>query len=82
MGIEREVLGRLVGRRLRSVRKLRGMSQTALALEAGISQVSVSHIESGQRITITMLCDICRVLGIKLSAVIAEVEDHYYADIS
>ena len=54
-----------LGQRVRTLRKQRGLSQEALALECGISRNMIIHIESGQRgILAERLGDIAEALGI------------------
>ncbi len=57
---------------LRSERKRLGLSMTALADRAGLSQQSVSYIERGMRIpNLDTLLRVCAALGVSLSEVIA-----------
>ncbi len=54
--------------RLRKARESRHLSQLDLSLSAGVSQVMISQIESGQKIpTLTTLIKICEALGINPS---------------
>lgn len=54
-----------IGRRLRERRLELGMTQEALACEAGISQGSVSHYEQGKiEIPLGVLLELCDVLAV------------------
>jgi len=65
-----------VGEVLRAVRKERGLSQEALALEAGVERNYVSLIELGRSSpSIRVVFKLCKVLGVQPSALLARVED-------
>ena len=56
--------GRL-GQKIREIRKERGMSQTELAWKAGISLITISRIERGERDPhVRTLAQIARGLGV------------------
>lgn len=60
---------------LRDIRKLRGMSQEALALEADLQRNYISLIERGvNQPTITTIFKLAAALGVKPSEMIAKVE--------
>lgn len=57
-----------VGRRIRTLRKLRGYTQGELARRAEVARESIVVIEKGQRdIGITSLVRIAKALGVTLS---------------
>ncbi|WP_424579995.1 helix-turn-helix domain-containing protein [Crystallibacter crystallopoietes] len=57
-----------VGRRIRELRLSQGLSQEALALEAGMSRNQVIYVESGKRtIAYERLWDIAKVLGVDVT---------------
>jgi len=57
-----------LGQRIREIRKERGMSQTELAEKAGISLITISRIERGERDPhLTTLLRIARGLDVRLS---------------
>jgi transcriptional regulator with XRE-family HTH domain len=67
----REILSAEVAHILREVRKKRGLSMTALAARAGLSQGMISLVENKLRNpTLDTLLRICEVLGIRLEEVI------------
>lgn len=71
MGLE-EVFGEV----LRDARKQRGLSQEALALEAGVERNYVSLIELGRNSpSMRILFKLCRVLDVQPSVLLARVED-------
>ena len=71
MGLEEAV-----GEALRTARKQKGLSQEALALEAGIERNYVSLIERGKHSpSVRIVFKLCRVLGIPASTFLARVED-------
>lgn len=60
---------------LREFRRGRGLSQEALALEAGIERNYVSLLELGKNsASIRMLFKLCEVLGVAPSVFLAHVE--------
>ena len=64
------------GRVLRALRAERGLSQEALALEAGIQRNYVSLIERGvNQPTITIIFKLATALGMKPSQVVELVEN-------
>lgn len=64
---------------LRDIRKLRGMSQEALALEADLQRNYISLIERGiNQPTITTIFKLATALGVKPSQVIELVESACY----
>ena len=65
------------GEVLRAARKQRGLSQEALALEAGVERNYISLIELGRNSpSIRILFKICLVLGVTPSQLLARVEEH------
>ena len=68
--------GEAFGRVLRALRAERGLSQEALALEAGIQRNYVSLIERGiNQPTITIIFKLATALGMKPSQVVELVEN-------
>lgn len=66
-------LAGLVGERLRSTRRDRGVSLAALATTAGIGKGTLSEIENGVRNpTLSTLYALANALGVPLSTVLAE----------
>lgn len=57
----------LIGQRLKEARKKKGLSQEEVAERAGLSQASVSLIESGGRIAPRGRQAIADVVGVKLT---------------
>ena len=56
-----------IGRRIRELRKLRGLSQEELAERAGLTLESISRAERGRsEITISSLARVCDALGVRL----------------
>lgn len=43
------MLNEMLGRRLKDVRELRGLSQTELAHQVGLSRASISNLEAGKQ---------------------------------
>lgn len=63
---------------LRKYRKLRGLSQEKLALEANIDRTYLSELERGiRKPTINTVFALSYALGVKPSDVIREVEEEY-----
>jgi transcriptional regulator with XRE-family HTH domain len=70
-------LEEVFGAVLRARRKQRGLSQEALALEAGAERNYISLIETGQNSpSVRMLFKLCSALDIAPSALLADVERH------
>lgn len=66
---------RALGEELRNLRKARGFSQEALALEAGVERNYVSLIELGKNSpSIRVLFKLCETLRVFPSEVLAAVE--------
>ncbi len=53
-----------IGRKISRIRELRGMKQEALAIELGISQQSVSHLEQSEIVETEKLEQVAKVLGV------------------
>jgi transcriptional regulator with XRE-family HTH domain len=67
-------LARRVGARVRAVRVATGITQEALAWEAGVSKGYVSLVEAGKRIpSLPMLVKIAKRLGVTLSQLLEGV---------
>lgn len=65
-----------LGEVLREVRKQRGLSQEALALNAGVERNYISLIELGRNSpSIRILYKICKVLDISPSLLLAQAEE-------
>ena len=61
-----------LGQRIRSIRKARHMTQTALAQSAGISAAFLGHIERGSRIaSLETLVQLCNVLKTDANTLLA-----------
>ena len=68
-------LDRAVGESLRELRKERGLSQEALALEAGVERNYISLIELGRNSpSIRMLFKLCKALSVSPQQMLARVE--------
>ena len=66
-------LARLVGERLRTARRERGLSLGALAATAGIGKGSLSEIENGTRNpTLSTLYALAGTLGVPLATLLAD----------
>jgi transcriptional regulator with XRE-family HTH domain len=56
-----------LGRRIRQLRRRRGLSQAALAAAAGLSRIYVAKLEAGERApSLRALARIARALGVRL----------------
>jgi len=53
-----------MGRKISRIRELRGMKQEALAIELGISQQSVSHLEQSETVETEKLEQVAKVLDV------------------
>lgn len=58
-----------IGRKITRIRELRGIKQEALAQELGVSQQTVSRIESSEVVEKEMLAKVAEVLGVKSEAI-------------
>ena len=58
-----------IGRKISRIRELRGMKQEALALELGVSQQTVSHLEQSETIEADKLDQVAKVLGVSAEAI-------------
>ncbi|WP_121667997.1 helix-turn-helix domain-containing protein [Mesonia aquimarina] len=65
-----------IGRKISRIRELRGMKQEALAIELGISQQSVSHIEQSETLEDEKLEQVAKVLGVTPEAIKNFSEDN------
>ena len=62
------------GRRVRVLRKQRGLSQEALSFEAGLDRSYVGQVERGERnISIDNMAKFARALKVKLSVLLEDV---------
>jgi HTH-type transcriptional regulator, competence development regulator len=62
-----------VGKRVRQERRRQGLSQTDLALRAGVEQRAISEIETGRRaMTLSTLHKLARALEVEPAQLIAE----------
>jgi transcriptional regulator with XRE-family HTH domain len=65
-----------LGQNIRAARHLSGLSQEALALEAGLDRTYVGGVERGERnVSILNLHRISVVLGLSLSDLLQNVQD-------
>ena len=58
-----------IGRNISRIRELRGMKQEALAEAIGVSQQSVSGIESSEEVDFKRLVEIAKALGVTVEAI-------------
>lgn len=58
-----------IGRKISRIRELRGMKQEALALELGVSQQTVSHLEQSETIEDEKLEKVAKILGVTPDAI-------------
>ncbi len=58
-----------IGRNISRIRELRGMKQEALAEAIGISQQTVSSIESSEEVETKRLVEIAKALGVTVEAI-------------
>lgn len=66
----------LVRKRLLEARHAAGLTQAAVGEASGLTQEAVSAIERGVRgLDLVELMDLCRVLGVDVAALVAEVRD-------
>ena len=56
--------GMHIGRKISRIRELRSMKQETMALELGVSQQTISRIESSEKIEDELLEQIAKILGI------------------
>src|SRR3954447_18780743 len=70
---ESREVGETIGYQLRRLRRLRGLTQEALADRANVSRDLVAKLEQGRRHTarITSLASLARALDVELSALVA-----------
>lgn len=61
-----------IGKNIKRIRKLKGMSQQKLSVLSGVPRVSISRYENGERIpTIDIVKKISRALSIKLEILVS-----------
>lgn len=58
-----------IGRNISRIRELKGMKQEALAMAIGLSQQTVSNIESGENVDNEKLTEIAKALGVTVEAI-------------
>ncbi|MCV2483660.1 helix-turn-helix domain-containing protein [Flavobacterium sp. SH_e] len=58
-----------IGRNISRIRELKGMKQEALAMAIGLSQQTVSNIESSETIDNEKLTEIAKALGVTIEAI-------------
>ncbi len=58
-----------IGRKIGRIRELRGMKQEALAIELGVSQQTVSTMESKEQIESGLLEQVAKILGVTPEAI-------------
>lgn len=69
-------VGKVMGARLRRLRKNSNLSQTEVAKLAGLTQSALSQIEGGKRVTsIDILWSIANALNVKLSTICVFAEE-------
>lgn len=75
-------IDRTVGVRMRTLRKARGLSQTALGAAAGVTFQQIQKYENGtNRVSGARLQDFARVLDVPLSTLFGETEGMDQADV-
>jgi transcriptional regulator with XRE-family HTH domain len=75
-----DTLESVFGRALRTARLEKSISQEALAAEAGYHRTYIGQIERGEKSpSIRTVFDLCKVLRLRASALIADAEDHLSA---
>jgi transcriptional regulator with XRE-family HTH domain len=68
----------MLGEALSRRREAAGLTQEQLAHKAGIDRTYVSKLERNlQSPTVDMLVRLCRVMGVRPSQLLAEIEDRY-----
>lgn len=58
-----------LGRKISRIRELRGIKQESLAMELGVSQQSVSRMESSETVDEELLEKVARILGVNTEAI-------------
>ncbi len=58
-----------IGRNISRIRELKGMKQEALAIAIGLSQQTVSNIESSENVDSEKLTEIAKALGVTVEAI-------------
>ncbi|WDF62377.1 helix-turn-helix domain-containing protein [Flavobacterium sp. KACC 22763] len=58
-----------IGRNISRIRELKGMKQEALAMAIGLSQQTVSNIESSEKVDSEKLAEIAKALGVTIEAI-------------
>ncbi|KAF2079044.1 helix-turn-helix domain-containing protein [Flavobacterium sharifuzzamanii] len=58
-----------IGRNISRIRELKGMKQEALAIAIGLSQQTVSNIESSEKVDSEKLTEIAKALGVTVEAI-------------
>lgn len=58
-----------IGRKISRLRELRGIKQEALAFELGVSQQTVSRIESSETVADEMLEKVGKALGVSVDTI-------------
>ncbi|MEQ8637159.1 MAG: helix-turn-helix transcriptional regulator [Marinoscillum sp.] len=67
----------MLGDTLRHFREEAGMTQEALAFEAGVDRTYISQLERNKKSpTVDVLFRLCEAMGIKASELIARVEEN------
>lgn len=66
-----------IGQNIRRIRELRGLKQDVLAMELGISQQTVSHLEQSETVAEEMLLKITSVLGVSRTAILQFSSDSF-----
>jgi transcriptional regulator with XRE-family HTH domain len=73
MSSEKQILRRL-GTRIRELRKVRNLSQEALAAVSGLDRTYIGGIERGERnVAIRNLVKISRALGVPVSELVKDI---------
>jgi transcriptional regulator with XRE-family HTH domain len=74
--ISEERLYRLLGERLRKLRKRAGTTQAELAAQVGLERTSITNIEKGtQKVPLHVLFRLCEVFRVQLSELVPPVSE-------
>ena len=58
-----------IGRNISRIRELRGMKQEALAIAIGVTQQTVSNLESSEAVEVERLLEVAKALGVTVEAI-------------
>lgn len=66
-----------IGQNIRKMRELRGFKQDVLAVELGVSQQTVSHLEQSETVAEETLVKIATILGVSSTAIAEFSEESF-----